>query len=242
MSSSTPLFSRAPKQDDSTTSNLYRKILVSVISAFLVAGALMSTSANPALASTSSNDSSTPSLRSASAASKAKRAATIRAKKTSVFVVGDSLTVGSRSSIASNLRKKTRSVRISAQVGRFTPQGVNILRSGQARKARVWVVALGTNDGANPGAMRKQVRKVMKLAKNRQVVWLTIVRPGSYERVNRMLISESRKKKNLTVANWAQVVRKNRKLLNGDRVHLTHRGYAVRGKFVASHAISVAKR
>lgn len=178
-----------------------------------------------------------------SSAASAKKLRALKVKRTNVFVVGDSLTVGSKNSIRSNLKRQTRSVGVNAQVGRYTPAGISLLRSSQAKRAQVWVVALGTNDGPNAGTTKKNVRKVMRMAgKKRQVIWLTIVRPGQYNRVNTALKQMDRQYRNLTVADWAQVVKKNKRLLSGDRVHLTAYGYKVRGKYVAQTVVNIAGR
>lgn len=170
----------------------------------------------------------------------AKKKRVLKVKRTNVFVVGDSLTVGSKNSIQRNLKRKTRSVRVNAKVGRFTPTGISILRSSQAKRAHVWVVALGTNDGPNAGATKRNVRKVMRMAGKRQVIWLTVVRPGQYSRVNTALKQMDRKYSNLTIADWASVVKRNKRLLSGDRVHLTAHGYSVRGKYVANAVVKIA--
>lgn len=175
-----------------------------------------------------------------SARSLAKKERALKVKRSKVFVVGDSLTVGSKRSIQSNLKRQTSSVQVNAQVGRFTHAGIPILRSSQAKRANVWVVALGTNDGPNAGTAKRNVRKVMKLAGKRQVVWLTLVRPGKYERVNAALKQLDSRYQNLTVADWANVVKQNKRLLAGDRVHLTAHGYKIRGQYVASSVVQTA--
>lgn len=204
----------------------------------VVAGAAVAVS-TPAQAADSHQS---PQTRAASSAAQAKKMRALKVKRSDVFVVGDSLTVGSKQSIRSGLKRQTRSVAVNAQVGRYTPAGISLLRSGQAKRAEVWVVALGTNDGPNAGIAKKNVRKVMKMAGNRQVVWLTIVRPGKYDRVNTALKQMDRRYSNLTVADWAQVVKKNKRLLSGDRVHMTAYGYKVRGKYVAQTVVNVAGR
>lgn len=153
------------------------------------------------------------------------------ARTGSVFVEGDSLTVGSSSAIRLNLRSVFRRVTVDAQVGRNTPTGIARLRA--ARHARVWVVALGTNDAPNPGAMRRHVRTVLKRAGHRQVLWVSVWRSPAYRKVNRMLTSLESREARLTVLRWDRFIRKHPRLLAADGVHLTPAGYQVRGRLIA---------
>lgn len=146
-----------------------------------------------------------------------------------VFVEGDSLTVGASPYLKRYLRGHVRSVTVDAQVGRFTPTGIAHLNSPAARRANIWVVALGTNDGPDPARTKAWVSRVMRLAGHgRQVIWVNVVRPGGYQRVNTMLAQLDARYDNLSVLDWARYIRHNRALLSGDNVHLTARGYQLR--------------
>ncbi len=147
----------------------------------------------------------------------------------SVLIVGDSLTVGSQRQLRSRLRGHVRSLQIDARVSRNTKGGISRLRATVARRSNVWVVGLGTNDSASSTQTRKNVVEVMRLAgPRRQVVWINIVRPGPYYRVNRAFRTLDKKYENLTVVDWAGIVRNRRGLLAGDRVHLTPLGTRLR--------------
>lgn len=146
-----------------------------------------------------------------------------------VFIEGDSLTVGSTQALRSQLRSRVKSVAIDAKVGRFSREGIARLRTSNAKRASIWVVALGTNDSPSASQTRRNVAKVMHLAgSERRVIWVNVVRPGGYSRVNRELGALDAKYPRLTVIDWAAVIRKQRSLLSGDRVHLTPKGYWVR--------------
>ncbi|MFA7265849.1 MAG: hypothetical protein WC054_06020 [Candidatus Nanopelagicales bacterium] len=145
------------------------------------------------------------------------------------FIVGDSLTVGIKSQLSSKLRRHVRSVHIDARVSRYTAEGIRRLRSNTARRANIWVVALGTNDAANTLATRRNVSKVMRMAgPKRHVIWINVVRPGGYHRVNRTFATLDRRHNRLSVVDWAGMVRGRSGLLAGDRVHLTPRGNRLR--------------
>lgn len=176
----------------------------------------------------------------ASAATKAEQQ---RARHTSVYVQGDSLTVGASPRIKARLRHHVRSVGVDAQVGRFTATGMSRLaHDSRADRARVWVVALGTNDGPDAGRIKGYVLRSLRLAgPQREVVWVTLVRPGGYERVNRMLRALDRKADRLHVVDWARTVGRNPGLIGGDGVHGTTRGYRVRGDLIANTALRLAQ-
>ncbi len=175
------------------------------------------------------------------AADNSSQASIARVKSTPVFIVGDSLTVGARPYLKAQLKSRVRKVTVDARVGRFSSQGIAKLRSRQARQARVWVVALGTNDGPSSSATRSNVRKVMRKAgPRRQVIWVNVVRPGGYSRVNREFRRADAKYDNLTVIDWAKYIRQHRNYLGGDRVHLNNSGYRMRGKIIAQQVRKVA--
>jgi hypothetical protein len=148
-----------------------------------------------------------------------------------LFVQGDSLTVGSKKAIRHNLRGQFRTIKVDAEVGRSTTTGIQRLYGG--RKANVWVVALGTNDGPDPKAMRRHVRTVLKRAGDRQVLWVSVWRSPDYKRLNRMLSRVDRKSTQLSVLRWDKVIKHDRGLLASDGVHLTVEGYKVRGRMIA---------
>ncbi len=153
----------------------------------------------------------------------------------SVFVVGDSLTVGSQSSIKSSLRTISSSVGIDAKVGRYTAEGIAKLRTPPARRSVIWVVALGTNDGPSASTMRRNIKTVMRLAgDNRSVMWVNIVRPGGYSKVNRALRKATHRYPRLSVLDWAGYITQHKNYLLPDQVHLSATGYRIRGAMIAS--------
>jgi lysophospholipase L1-like esterase len=148
-----------------------------------------------------------------------------------LFVEGDSLTVGSTSAIRSNLRGQFRKIEVDAEVGRNTPTGIARLSAG--RRAHVWVLALGTNDGPDPGLMRRHVSTALKRAGPRPVIWVSVWRSAAYARVNRMLSRMDAQSTQLSVLRWDVFIRDNPHLLASDGVHLTSEGYQVRGRMIA---------
>ncbi len=174
-----------------------------------------------------------------SAPAQAAPSSEVDVKRSKVFVVGDSLTVGTAPYLQRKLGPKVRSLHIDAQVGRFTGTGINKLRSKQARRADIWVVALGTNDAPSAKRTKSNVKKVLRLAGSRKVIWVNVVRPGGYGAVNRVLRQMDKAKKKLTVLDWAAVVRGKSSLLAGDRVHLTSYGYQIRAKLTKRAVVAL---
>jgi lysophospholipase L1-like esterase len=154
-----------------------------------------------------------------------------------VFVDGDSLSVGARPYLERNLRGWH--VSQSAMTGRSTAQGLAILRAHAANLERVLVMALGTNDDSRATqAFGDAIRETMAIAGPRRcVVWPTIVRPSfqgtSYAGLNRVLADEAAKRDNLFVVDWAETIRVRPELLTPDGVHLTPDGYAARARAIA---------
>lgn len=148
-----------------------------------------------------------------------------------LFVEGDSLTVGSSGAIKSHLASEFASITVDAEVGRSTPSGIKRLRAGRA--ANVWVVALGTNDAPDKVTMRRNVKKVLRRAGDRPVLWVSIWRSKAYRKVNRMLSRLDTRYAQLSVLRWDLFIKNHPELLAADRIHLTPTGYEVRGRMIA---------
>lgn len=166
-----------------------------------------------------------------------------QARRTAVYVQGDSLTVGAGPYLKQDLRGDVKRVSVDAQIGRFTSTGMKRLaQSGSARGAKVWVVALGTNDGPDPRALKRHVSRSLALAgPTRDVIWLTVERPGPYGRVNRMLLQMDQSNERLHVVDWAKYVRKHPGALGSDGVHATSHGYQVRAALIAATTLQIAQ-
>lgn len=182
-------------------------------------------------------------LASVLAATPAAAAPEPKPKPVSVFIEGDSLTVGAAGGLRQRLRPHVRNVQIDAQVGRFTSTGLSrVARASRAQHARVWVLALGTNDGPSPHRIKQHVLRSLRMAgPTRQVVWLTIKRPGGYKPVNKMLRAMDARYANLHVVDWAKTVTRYPGLISGDRVHGTSRGYQVRAKMIADATLALTR-
>lgn len=148
-----------------------------------------------------------------------------------LFVEGDSLTIGSSSSIRTNLSAEFRTITVDAEEGRSTPTGISRLNAGE--NASVWVMALGTNDAPDPTTMKRNVRTVLQRAGTRPVLWVSVWRSAEYAKVNRMLSRLDRKTAQLSVLRWDRFIGHHPELLAADKIHLTPGGYEVRGRIIA---------
>jgi lysophospholipase L1-like esterase len=163
-------------------------------------------------------------------------------KKARVYVQGDSLTVGAERPLKTTLGRKVDSLTIDAEIGRHTDTGLTRLRSDRrAERAQIWVVALGTNDGPSKPTVRGQVRQSLRMAgPGRPVVWMTLRRPGGYERVNTMLRRMDRRLERLHVVDWARRTSSGPRLIASDGVHGTSAGYRVRAQMIAEETLQIA--
>ncbi|MEI2715915.1 MAG: hypothetical protein V9E98_02785 [Candidatus Nanopelagicales bacterium] len=185
-----------------------------------------------------------PLVGSATPASAVTKQEKMRGQQTNVYVQGDSLTVGAAPVIKHRLGPDVAEVAVDAQVGRFTETGVKRLaRDGHAQRSRVWVVALGTNDGPDPQRLRHFVTRTLSMAgPQREVIWLTVHRPGGYGRVNTMLRKYDAADDRLHLVDWARTVQQRPGLIAGDGVHGTAAGYQVRGALISDLARTLAQQ
>jgi hypothetical protein len=151
------------------------------------------------------------------------------------LVVGDSLAEGSEAPLA-RLLPDWR-IETSAYTGRHTDDGVaEILRS---KLPPVLVVSLGTNDDPSAvSSFEASVESVLSAAgPSRCVIWANIVRPPyggvSYAGYNRVLTRLASAQPNLTLVDWAGIVRSDPGMLASDGVHASPSGYEARAQAIA---------
>ena len=168
-----------------------------------------------------------------------------------VAVVGDSLTVGVQDSLPRDSRERGFTVEIDAKKGREIPEGVKVLQKLAPGKDVV-VIALGTNDARtslDAKAATDLVDQAIAVAADTvPVLWVNIYRDPKTEvgkaaiRFNTVLDSLKARHSNLTVADWASVMKTNVKLMAGDGIHLTDDGYRQRSVWIADQIVELATR
>jgi lysophospholipase L1-like esterase len=153
-----------------------------------------------------------------------------------VLVVGDSLAEGTEAPLA-RLLPDWR-IATSAYTGRPTDDGVAEIL-GRSKLPPVLFVSLGTNDDPSAvSSFESSVETVLQAAgPSTCVIWANIVRPPyggvSYAGYNRVLARLSATQPNLTVLDWAGIVRSDPGVLASDGVHATPGGYEARAQAMA---------
>jgi hypothetical protein len=156
------------------------------------------------------------------------------AAKRDAFLLGDSVMLGAKPSIMSQLSRHW-SPRMDAAVSRSTPEGLDVLKSGEQGDAPAVVLQLGTNDGGTPSLYAENVAAVFKELRDVPlVVWLNIGHARSYyAEDDHIIAAEAAKYPNMTVADWASAVPKGGTWSDG--LHLRPVGARAMGKLVTDY-------
>ena len=135
----------------------------------------------------------------------------------SITIIGDSITEGSKSQILSKLPEAD----INSEVGRQFTTGIEIAKSMSLR--RVVVFALGTN---NAGLTSAQVDEaVSAIGQDKNIYFVTNYGTADYYNNNNLLKEAISKYSNVSVIDWAKSVSSDpSKYISGDGVHPTAEG------------------
>jgi lysophospholipase L1-like esterase len=171
-----------------------------------------------------------------------------------VAVIGDSLTVGARTPLLSELaRRGVADVVVDAAVSRFIPgrpkapySGVRAVRAVRAGgyQPDCFVVALGTNDVGLTSRRERLAARVDELLAeigDLPVLWVNVWRPGTptaTDVFNSLLLARSSERPQFFVADWAASMTEHPQWAARDRVHLTRAGYGARAQFLADAMFS----
>jgi lysophospholipase L1-like esterase len=156
-----------------------------------------------------------------------------------VFVVGDSLAVGTRPFLGGSLRGWR--VRTSATISKQAPEGAAELMGRRDSLPPVVVASLGTNgDPRAVASFEDAVRTALRaVGKHGCLVWPNIVRPAvagaSYAGYNRVLNRLATIRDNLRIVDWAAMAAHNRGWFGAgsDGVHPSATGYLARARAIA---------
>ncbi len=154
-----------------------------------------------------------------------------------LFVVGDSLAVGTRPYLPHFLHGWR--IGSSVSISKHAPEGASELARRGHSLPPVVVASLGTNDdphatGSFEAAIRKSLRAV---GKHGCIVWPNIVRPAvggtTYAGYNNVLDRISKRNDRLRVVDWTAMAAHNRGWFGEDGVHPNATGYMARARAIA---------
>ena len=158
------------------------------------------------------------------------------ARAAGVFVVGDSLEVGTSPYLGRYLPGVP--IHVDAVESRPSGDAVQALRAGLRPSDSVIVFDAGVNDDpAQPQALAADLRAVDAIAGGRCVVVATVSRPPyngiGPEGLNRAITTFAASRPDTRLVDWRAAALANPGMLNSDRVHPTPAGYAMRAQLVA---------
>jgi lysophospholipase L1-like esterase len=154
-----------------------------------------------------------------------------------VFVIGDSLAVGTKPYLGRDLGGWR--VRTSASISKNAVQGAQELFQRRRHLPPVVVASLGTNDDPHDvSGFEHAVRTALgTVGKHGCLVWPNLVRPAvggaTYAGFNRVLASLAAKHDNLRVVDWVAMVAHNSGWIGDDGVHPNATGYLARARAIA---------
>jgi hypothetical protein len=154
-----------------------------------------------------------------------------------LFVVGDSLAVGTRPYLPRDLHGWR--IRSSVSISKHAPEGASELARRGHSLPPVVVASLGTNDDPHAtGSFEAAVRKSLRATGKRGcIVWPNIVRPAvagaTYTGYNDVLDRIARRNDHLRVVDWAAMAEHNRGWFGSDGVHPNTTGYMARARAIA---------
>jgi hypothetical protein len=151
-----------------------------------------------------------------------------------VYVIGDSVMLGAQAAVVAALAPLPATV--DAQESRSLLGAVSLLQEHRAEMGDVVVVALGTNDGTDPGEFAHRIDLAMGALQGvAHVLWVNQRQfaPGRAE-MNSVLASATARYPNLTVLDWNAAVDANPAAVGPDGIHLTDVGRALMAGLVAN--------
>ncbi len=143
-----------------------------------------------------------------------------------VFLLGDSVMLGSKAAVEKQLAGWQ--ITFDAMVNRSTIAGAQVAAARRSEIHDIVVVQLGTNDGGNPTTYASRVDAVMKALDGvPYVVWLTIHEARPYYKTdNDVLRQKATQYPNMRIADWNAVANATPGGMVSDGLHLTSTGAA----------------
>jgi lysophospholipase L1-like esterase len=164
-----------------------------------------------------------------------------------VFVVGDSLTVGTQPWLRAAMHRHGWSLAgVDARVGRPVSEGLAVLRAHRASLPPVVLVALGTNNlGATQQDVRSWLRSTRQIVGSRPVVWVNLClndvqqpRLRGFRAINAALLRYA-PRFGIKVADWCGYASRHGVTNGPDGIHYGPDAYRVRARFYALALMSL---
>jgi lysophospholipase L1-like esterase len=158
-----------------------------------------------------------------------------------VFVVGDSLTVGTDPYLRAALHRRGWTLAaVNARVGRPVSEGFAVLRAHRATLPPVVLIALGTNNlGSSPQDVKTWLRTARSIVGTRPVVWVNLClndaqqpRLRGFRTINSAL-AKFAPRFGITVADWCGYAGRHGVTNGPDGIHYGPAAYRVRARFYA---------
>jgi hypothetical protein len=158
------------------------------------------------------------------------------ARGAGVFVVGDSLEVGTSPYLGRYLPGVP--IHVDAKESRPSGDAVQVLRAGLRPSDSVVVFDAGVNDDpSQPQALAADLRSAGSIAGGRCVVVATVSRPPyngvGPQGLNAAITSFATSRPDTQLVDWRAAALANPGMINSDGVHPTPSGYAMRARLVA---------
>jgi lysophospholipase L1-like esterase len=152
-----------------------------------------------------------------------------------LFVIGDSVIVGVRGTLASRLAGWQ--VNIYTQEGFSTLAAPAVINASRALIGEVVVVGLGNNDSGNPVTFGQRVDAVMQaLPGVRRVIWVNLRRFRAFvPALDAQLAAATSRWPNLEIADWDARATPDPSLVYADGLHLTPTGQTAMAELIAQH-------
>jgi len=157
-----------------------------------------------------------------------------------VFVIGDSVILGAHDALVGRLAGWQ--VTFIAKVSFFTWQAPAAIAAYRPAVGDISVVALGNNDGADPGLFAREIDQVMAaFGPVRKVLWVNLrqFRPW-VPAANAQLVAATARYPNLEVVDWDTRATPDPSLVYTDGLHLTGAGQAAMASLVGERVDAAA--
>ena len=159
-----------------------------------------------------------------------------------VFVVGDSLTVGTEPWLRADVSGRGWTLTgVNARVGRPVAEGLSVLRQQASRLPNTVVIALGTNNlGASSQTVAGWLHQARTIVGNRRLIWVNLClspavapRLAAYRSLNASLAALA-PRYGVHIANWCSYALAHHISNGPDGIHYEPAGYQRRAAFYAS--------